>query len=305
MDLPRPVAGEGELLVRISAAALNPFDAKIANGILRDRPHVFPLVLGVDAAGRVEEVGTATRRFQSGARIFGQFLHDPVGTGTYAEYAVVPERIGVSLTPSVLLDRDAAALPTAGMTAQDSLERLDPAPNSSLLLVGASGGIGSFVVPLARARGVRVVAVTRSASMERVRSLGATDVVDSERPDWPDRVRSIAPHGVESALDLMSDPKGFQRVLELVKSGGRAASTVYAAGSAAPPSSGAHAFNIDLHPSSGLLDRLTQEVLEHRIRIPVERTIPLEEAPQALAEIRAGRAVGKTVILLGEARSVP
>jgi NADPH:quinone reductase len=305
MELPQPSPGPTELLVRISAAGVNPFDAKIANGILQGRPHVFPLVLGVDAAGRVVRAGSEARRFLVGDRIFGQFLHDPVGTGTYAEFAVVPERNAVIPIPEGLSDREAAALPMAGMTARDALDRLELTAGSTLLVVGASGGIGSFVLPLARARGIRVIAVARTTAAGRVRSLGADEVVGAGLPDWPERVRALVPRGLDAALDLMSDASGFRRVLGLLRPDARAASTVYAAGSELPPVGPGHGFNIDLQPSAELLARVTREILERGIRVPVERTIALEEAPEALAEIRAGRAVGKTVVRVGDESGAP
>jgi NADPH:quinone reductase len=286
----------------MTAAGINPYDAKIAAGILRGRPHRFPLILGVDGAGTVELLGPQVRRFRPGDRIFGQFLHDPVGTGTYAEYASVPEQNAVSDIPEGLGDAEAAALPTAGMTALDSLDRLEPAPGSSLLVVGASGGIGSLVVPLAKARGARVIAVARTASADRLRSLGASEVVEPGAPNWMDRVRAVAADGVDAALDLMSDRPGFRAVQTLVRAGGRAASTVYAVDATSPPVGQVRAFNIDLQPSSRLLERMAREVLDNRVKVPIGRTVALESAPEALAEIRAGRGVGKTVILFSDAR---
>ncbi len=297
MDLPKPVPAHGEVLVRMSAAGVNPLDWKIAAGRFKGKSEVFPLILGVDGAGRVEAIGPGVQRFRPGDRIFGQFLHEPFGTGTYAEYAVVPEQIGVSHIPEDLPDREAAAVPTAGMEALVALDELEPAPGSTLLVVGASGGVGSFVIQLAHARGVRVIAVAKAASANRLLTLGASNVVDVGLPEWEKAVRTIAPNGVDAALDVMSDPAGFRRTLALVRPGGRAGSTGRAAEPGPPPPSGVRALNINLAASSSLLDRLARELLEKGLKVPVERTIALEDAPRALAEIRAGRAVGKVVIV--------
>lgn len=300
MDLPLPAPGPSELLVRIEASGINPYDWKIVEGILRPRPHVFPLIAGVDAAGAVVATGTEVRRFRPGDRVFGQFLHDPVGTGTYAEFAPVPERIAIARTPSELRSHEAAALPTAGMAAFDALEQLDLRSGQTLVIVGASGGVGSLATELAAARGVEVWAVARARSVERLRQLGAHEVLDGSDPGWDGPLRAARPRGVDGLLDLMSGPVEFSRVLRLVRAGGRAATTVYAAGPELGPPPGVEVRTIDLQPSAALLERVSEEVVARHLAVPVERTIALEEAPRALAEVRAGRGTGKTVIALGD-----
>lgn len=295
MDLPKPVPGPGEVLVRVSAAGVNPLDWKIASGRFRGQHEVFPLVLGSDGAGRVESLGEGAHRFQVGDRIFGQFLHDPFGTGTYAEYTVVPEQLGVTRIPDYMSDREAAALPTAGMTALVALDALHVEGGTTFLVVGASGGIGSFALPLARTRGARVLAVARATSAERLRALGADEVIDPNLPGWEDVVRASVPQGVDAALDLMSDPAGFLRTMSTVRPGGRAGSPIGAA-SPEPTPSGAQGININLTPTSALLERLVHDVKQARLTIPIQRTARLEDVPGVLADIQAGRAVGKVVI---------
>jgi NADPH:quinone reductase-like Zn-dependent oxidoreductase len=299
MDLPRPSPRPGEVLVQMAAAGVNPFDWKIIDGMFDGRrPHVFPLVLGVDGAGRVEAVGAGVSRFRPGDPIFGQFLHDPVGVGTFAEFATVPESIGVSQFPSDLGPVEAAALPTAGMTALDSLDRLELAVGSTLLVVGASGGVGSFATQLAAARGIRVIAVARPASTDRLRALGAREIVDASSEDLVERVRAVQPDGFDCVLDMVSDRSRFARMAALVRPGGRIATTVFVADPPPAQARGVLAINIDLKPSSALLDRLVQETVTRHLRVPVERRVPLSEAPEAIAESRSGRAAGKTVIVV-------
>ncbi len=300
MEVPAPMPGPGELLVRMTAVGMNPYDAKILDGILRPRPHVFPLIAGVDGAGVVTSVGEGVRRFRAGDRVFGQFLHDPVGTGTYAELAPVPERIGVARVPAEVTDAEAAAIPTAGMTARDALDRLALRPGATLLVVGASGGIGSFAVPFAVAEGVHVIAAARPRSFDRLRALGAGETVDVSAPDWEEGLLRGHPGGVDGLLDLMSDRERFARRISLLRIGGRAATTVYAADPEHPPSHSVEAFNIDLQPSAPLLERTVGTIQRHRTPVSIERSIGLAEAPAALVEIRAGRAVGKSIIRFPE-----
>ncbi|HYA70121.1 MAG TPA: NADP-dependent oxidoreductase [Thermoplasmata archaeon] len=297
MELPSPSAAPGELLVRVEFAGVNPFDWKIADGLYEGkRPHIFPLVLGVDASGTVEAVGSGVDRFQPGDRVMGQFLHDPVGTGTYTERTVVPEGIGVARVPSGLSFPEAAALPTAGMTALAALEALALEPESTLVIVGASGGVGSFATGLAKVRGIRVVAIARAGSAARLRNLGAEEVVDPTAGDPIPVLSTRHPHGVDGLLDAMNDASGFGRFARLVHRGGRALSTTFSADEHVLEHTGVRGGNLDLHPNAALLERLAREVIERRLPVPVERQVGLGEAPAALAENKAGRGHGKTVV---------
>ncbi len=298
--IPPPEPAGGEVAVRIEAAGVNPFDWKIADGILSPRrPHVFPLVLGVDGAGVVTALGRGASRFRVGDRVFGQFLHDPVGIGTYAEASTVPTGIAVAPIPEAWSSVEAAAVPTAGMTALDALERSGVEPGGSLLIVGATGGIGSFATALAVARGIHVLAAVRPEAADRARDLGAEAVVATGTADALDRARAARPNGVDAMLDVVGPRESFVRWSSLVRPGGTALTSVYVAPTTPPGSSGPRFVNLDLQPSAELLDRLVVLLQRTRRRIPVERTIALEGAPSALVESRAGRLRGKTVIALG------
>jgi len=297
MDLPIPSAGPHEMLVRVGFAGVNPLDWKIGEGFYDgSRPHVFPLVLGVDAAGTVEAAGPGVTRFRVGDRIFGQFLHSPVGTGTYAELTTVPEGIGVDRVPEGMRMEDASALPTAGMTALACLEALGLRTGESLVVVGASGGVGSFATELAVAQGIKVTAIARAASASRLRALGADTVIDPSAEDARAAVAATHPSGVEGLLDAMSDRAGFALWTSVVRRGGAAVITTHAADSEVLQRASVRGGNVDLSPTAELLDRLTRIVVGHQLKVPLERQIRLLDAPAALAELRAGRGTGKTVI---------
>lgn len=297
MELPTPAIGPTELLVRVAFAGMNPLDWKIGEGFYEGRsPHVFPLVLGVDAAGAVEAVGPHVTRFGVGDRVFGQFLHDPVGTGTYAELAPVPEGIGIGRVPDRMNLDGAAALPTAGMTALACLDALGLSPEAALVILGASGGVGSYATELAASRGIQVTAVARAESAPRLRSLGAHEVIDLHRGDPLAAVSSALPSGADGLLDCMSDRAGFLRWIGVLRRGGVVAITTHAADAEGMQRAGIRGGNVDLTPSAALLERLTQEVVARHLPIPIERRIRLAEAPAALGDVRAGRASGKIVI---------
>jgi len=297
MDLPIPAPGAHELLVRVTYAGVNPLDWKIGEGFYDGaRPHIFPLILGVDAAGAVEAIGSDVRRFRVGDRVFGQFLHSPVGTGTYTELTTVPEEIGISHIPQGLSMEAGAALPTAGMTALACLDALGLPAGSSLVVVGASGGVGSFATALAAARGIRVTAVARSASAERLRSLGAARVIDASDGDGRAGVAAVHPGGVDALLDAKSDRAGFNAWLSVVRRGGAAVITTHSADPETLQRSGLRGGNVDLQPTHELLERLAHEVVDHHLRVPVERRVGLADAAAVLADLRAGRGAGKTIL---------
>lgn len=299
MDIPHANPARGEILVRIEAAGVNPFDWKIVDGIFDGRrPHVFPLVLGVDGAGTVTALGEGIRRFRVGEAVCGQFLHDPIGIGTYAEYATVPEQIGVASVPDSVTAVQAAALPTSGMTALSALDSLSIPSGGTLLIVGASGGVGSTATALAAQRGIRVIGTSRPASEALVRRLGAVETIDPSRVDLVAELHRTHPNGVDGLLDTGSDKPTFARYATLVARGRTAATTTFVADEAASEADGVRRVNIDLQPRHELLARLLAEVAAGRLTVPVERTLPLTEGPRAVAESRARTNVGKTVLIV-------
>jgi NADPH:quinone reductase-like Zn-dependent oxidoreductase len=297
MELRAPGNAPNEMLVRVGFAGMNPLDWKIGDGFYDgSRPHVFPLVLGVDGAGTVEAVGANVTRFHVGDRVFGQFLHSPVGTGTYAELTTVPEGIAVARVPEALSMENASALPTAGMIALLCLDALALGPGATLVIVGASGGVGSFATEIAAARGIKVTAVARASSAARLRTMGAAEIVDASSEN--ERATVLAAHasGVDGLLDAKSDNAGFTAWSAVVRRGGAAVITTHSADPEALRRAGVRGGNVDLEPTAELLKRLAREVVDRRLRVPLERRIHLGDAPAVLADLKAGRGSGKTVI---------
>ncbi|MFJ8311827.1 MULTISPECIES: NADP-dependent oxidoreductase [unclassified Streptomyces] len=297
VHVPKPEPGAGEILVKVEFAALNPYDWQVADGLLDGQaPHVFPLVMGVDFSGRVHVVGPGEHRFVVGDRVFGQVSRPPVGAGTYAEYVTVPQDSALTEVPETLDLRTAATLPTSGMTAAQILQSgAVLRPGETLLVVGAAGGVGSVLTQLARARGVRVIAAVRGAERERMAALGAAFTVDTTEEPLESRVREECPDGVDAVVDLVSDtPDAFAAHARLVRPGGTALTTRYVADPALVPV-GVDAVNFGLKATAALLDTLAAAAATGDLKVPVDAELPLEKAPQALAQNRSGGARGKTV----------
>jgi NADPH:quinone reductase-like Zn-dependent oxidoreductase len=304
MDLPRPVPGPGEVLVRLSAAGVNPFDLTIAHGLVKDRaPHVFPLILGIDGAGIVEEVGEGATTLAVGDAVYGAFLHPPYGKGTYAQYITVPENAWIAPAPKTVPLSHAAAAPTAGMTALAlvGLANLTTNDGQSVLIVGAGGGVGSFAVQLAARGGARVIATAKPQSVPRLHALGASDCVDYTQAAVPELVGDIAPDGIHVLIDLVSDADSFAENIRLVRPGGHAISTRYAATAATQSLSAVDVVNLDLtgiHANVAQLDDLTKNIDTGQLRIDIQTTIALEQAPAIIASGHLAGARGKTIITI-------
>ncbi|MFE1174448.1 NADP-dependent oxidoreductase [Streptomyces sp. NPDC058773] len=298
MDLPQPEPGPGEVLVRLSAAGLNPVDWKIADGMFGDAvPAVFPLVLGSDGAGEVLAIGTGVRRFTIGDAVFGQFQRPDQGGGSYCELAVADEDRIAHAARSVTY-ATSAALPTAGMTAYNLVEETRIAEGRTVLVVGATGGVGTFVTQLAAGRGAEVIATARPAKAELMRTLGAAETVDHTAGPLADQVLALHPEGVDVLIDMTSGPAEFAALTRTVRDGGTAVSLIGSADADELTEHNLRGFNFVNRPSPQLLEILAGLADAGRLTVLVGREVSLEEAPQALEASRTGRAQGKTVLTI-------
>jgi NADPH:quinone reductase-like Zn-dependent oxidoreductase len=289
VDPPSPEAGE--LLVKVAASSVNGFDASTAAGYLRGMmEHRFPLVLGKDFAGTVEAVGEGVEGFAVGDAVFGVVTKPFLGTGSLAQYVTVPAAIGVAPIPAGLKVEDAGALGLAGTAALDSLNALSPAEGETVLISGATGGVGALAVQLAGARGAKVIATARpGAEADFVTGLTNQQIhlVDFTG-GLQARVREIAPDGVDAVLHLAGD--GAQ-LAGLLRPGGKIASTIGLTQDAV------EGRNVSVHtvwadPNAQTLTALAEQTASGALRVPVTAIYPLEQAPQAFAAFGAG-ALGK------------
>jgi len=294
-DIPQPVPGPHDVLVRVIAAGVNPIDWK-----RRERADQrLPFVLGQDFAGIVSATGARVQKYREGERVFGTAREH----GAYAEYTLVPEEAPgqpIAKIPDDVGDADAAALPTAGLTAFAALETLGVRKYETLLVLGATGGVGSFAVQMARDRGARVIGTARAANESLARSLGADEFVAYDEQDVVASVRATHPGGVDAILDLVDDADAARRSGELLREGGRIVSTIGALDVDWFAAHKAVAQNLALPTSpfsshAGLRSLL--ELLERgAIRVMIAGERPLTEAVAALEESKSGSVDGKLVI---------
>ncbi|MGZ3676718.1 MAG: quinone oxidoreductase family protein [Ktedonobacterales bacterium] len=298
-DLPRPTIGPDELLIRVHAAGVNPTDWKIRDRQMPVSAPQFPLVLGQDLAGIVEQVGTGVAGWAVGDEVFGIVRQ----VGTYAEEVAAPSSAALARKPRTLDFVHAAAMPTPALTALASLDAVALQQGESLLVVGATGGVGRYAVQLAARGGIYVIGTGRSReSLARLAQLGAAETIDYSQTDLASTVKAAHPDGIDAILDVASDRATLAWLAGVVRPGGRIASTVYAADEAAFATRGIRATNVRLGDSgfetASHLDELARLADAGTIVVAVERTYPLEEAAQALDANKFGAVFGKIVVTI-------
>lgn len=290
IELPRPQPGPGEVLVEVAASSVNGFDVSVAGGMLHGMmDHRYPVVLGKDVAGTVTAVGGDVTRFAPGDAVFGVVVKPFLGDGGFGEYVTVPADTGLTALPAGLDLPTAGVLGLAGTAAADTVAAADAGPDTTVLVVGATGGVGSVAVQLLAASGCTVLATGRTdEAAELLTRLGATHVID-HTDDLAGHVRAIAPDGVDAVVHLAGDPSPL---LELLADGGR---LVSALGFGADQHPAALAIMAD--PTATTLDRLAAEVVAGRLEVPVSRTYPLDQTPRALTDFTQGK-LGKLALTL-------
>ncbi len=285
-EVATPSPAAGELLVKVAAASLNGFDIATAAGYVQEMmEHRFPLVLGQDFAGTVEALGEGVEGFAAGDAVFGVVMKPFLGAGSLAQYVTVPAGHGVARIPAGLTVGDAGALGVAGATAVRSLDAVALAGGETVLISGASGGVGALAVQLVAARGATVIATARpGAQTDFVTGLTGAEVhVVDFTGDLEGQVRAIAPDGVDAVLHLAGD--GAQ-LAALLRPGGQLASATGLTQEAVKGQD-VTVHTIMANPDAKILSSLAEQVVSGALRVPVTATYPLEKAPEAFAAFGA------------------
>jgi NADPH:quinone reductase-like Zn-dependent oxidoreductase len=298
-DLPTPEHGPDEVLVRVRAAGMNPFDWKVIDGALQGVvEHSFPLVMGSDGAGVVEAVGAEVEGFRPGDRVYGQFMKVGLGRGSYAELAVAPADGKLAPLPEGLSFALAAALPTASVAAYQAVAEARLDSSRTVLVNGASGGVGQSAVQFAAETGARVIATGPADLAERLRELGATELVDFTLGPTADQVLAAHPDGIDAVIDLVSTRGQAEPFVDLLRPGGVIVSTNGAVDTDALAARELRGVNLNSIPTPEDLTTIAELAATGRLRVSIDAEVSLAEAPAAVARARAGHARGKTVIVL-------
>jgi NADPH:quinone reductase-like Zn-dependent oxidoreductase len=298
-EVDKPAPNADEVLVKVLAVSVNaadwhvlrgkPLFSRATLGLLRPKHQI----LGVDVAGQVEAVGSDVTRFKPGDEVYANLLDH--GYGGFAEYVSVPVAV-MSLKPANLSFEEAAAVPMAAVTALQGLRRHgDLQPTQRILINGATGGVGSFAVQIAKASGAEVTAVTSTRNLDLVRSLGADHLVDYTTTDFARGGRRY---------DRILDTVGNRSVPDLRRAlaeGGKAAVTGFTSVARLLGVSlrgGKDVAQVQAHVTTGDLERLSELIEAGKVRPRIDRRYRFAEIPAAIAYLEQGRARAKVVVAL-------
>jgi NADPH:quinone reductase-like Zn-dependent oxidoreductase len=279
---------------------VNGFDVyQASGGLMAMMPHELPTVVGRDLSGVVESVGAARTDVAPGDEVLG-FVQSapPLHLGTWAEAVAGGDKLILARKPSGIDWVTAAAIPLAASTALDAVDAVDPQPGDTVLVMGATGGVGAFAIQFAVQRGARVIATAKPGEDDAfVRSLGATDTIDYTQSGLGDTVRRLVPEGLTGLIDGVSRAEAFMPLAALVRNGGRAATTLGAADVDALAARGVRATNIMGTPTREKLESLAAQAAAGTLQVPVQATFSLTDAHHALEAFGAGTR-GKLVLTI-------
>jgi len=312
-DIPRPVPKPDEILVKVHAAGLNPIDNAIPKGTFKPiLKFQLPATLGSDLAGIVVEVGSRVTRFKPGDAVFASIFD--LGTGAFAEYAVVPEN-AAALKPANLDFVQAASIPMVGLTSLQALkERAQIKPGQKVFIPAGAGGIGTFAIQLAKHLGAKVATTTSAGNVDLVRSLGADEVIDYKKQEFENVLRDY-----DAVLGTVRGDS-IKKSLQILKSKGMVVSLIGPPDAAFGRSRGMNFVMVFVfgllsrkiirlakkrgveysflfvHPDGGQLTEIAKLLDAGTIRPVIDKVFPFNQAKEALAYLEKGRAKGKVVV---------
>ena len=292
-DAPRPQLKPDDLLIQVAAAAVNPVDWKIREGYLRGfLNHRLPLTLGWDVAGTVVEMGPEAAGFKVGDEVYAR--PDIERNGSYAEFMAV-KASEAALKPATLDYVHAAAVPLAALTAWQSLVgAAQLQADQTVLIHAAAGGVGSFAVQLAKARGARVIATASVVNIGLVAELGADHFIDYTRTRFEDVAKDV-----DVVLDTIGGDTQ-ERSWQVLKPDGILVSVISPPPEATAAAHGVRSAFVFIQPSGPQLDQIARMIDQGQMKPVIHTVLPLSEARQAQVISQGGHARGKIVLRVSE-----
>lgn len=290
-DVPKPHLEEGDVLIRVEAAGVNPGEAKIRAGDFAAY-HTLPLILGYDIAGTVAEVARGVIDAQIGDAVYTNC--DSTRSGGYAEFVAV-RASEVAPRPRTLDAVHAASVPLSGLTAWQALaDAAHLMPGQKVLVHGAGGAVGSFAVQFAKVMGGEVVATASGDDLAYVREIGADSVVDYKTQRFEDFAQDM-----DVVLDTIGGETGA-RSLPVLKPGGLLVTFSAPPDTAAAEALGLRTHRMEVEPNPVQLGQIADLIDSGRVRTRVGLVLPLAEARQAHERLASGGTHGKIVLMVGE-----
>lgn len=291
-DVPRPKPQADQILVRVIAAGVNPVDGMIRSGMFANEKRALPIILGGDIAGVVEKVGSKITKFKAGDPVFAYISLD--NSGGYAQYALVTEREAAP-KPKSLTYVEAAAVPIVAMTAWQALvDTAKLTAGQTVLIHGGSGGVGSFAIQIAKARGSKVIATASTANQDFLKQLGADVAIDYTKQKFEDVARDV---------DVVLDSIGrdtLARSYGVVKKGGIIVSIVARPKESELEQHSIRGTALSVEPNSEELAEIGKLIDDKKIKVVVSQTFPLSEAMKAQEQVATGHTRGKIVLKVAD-----
>jgi NADPH:quinone reductase-like Zn-dependent oxidoreductase len=290
-DAPRPEPKENELLVRVIACGVNPADPLVIGAELaKEFGTHLPLIPGYDVAGIVETTGAKVTKFKKGDAVYGYALFG----GGWAEYAVLAEN-EAAIKPTSTTFTDAAAVPLAALTAwQCLIDAAKLSAGQTVLIHGGSGGVGSFAIQIAKAKGAKVIATASTANQDLLKQLGADVAIDYTKTEFEE---------VAKEVDVVLDPVGrdtLARSYPIVKKGGIITTIVARPDQAELDKYGIRGTSVWSHPDGNELAEITKLIEAGKIKPMVSTVLPLSEAVKAAQQAETHHTRGKLVLKIAE-----
>ena len=312
----KPSIGEGDYLIKVLAAGVNPLDNMISRGDVKIlAPYKLPQIAGNELVGLVTEKGADTSKFEIGDRVFARLPLDRIGA--FAEYAAVDEA-AIAKVPAYLTDLEAAAIPLTALTVMQALDFMRVEEGKSIFISGGTGGVGSMAIPLAKAKGLKVLTNGNGSQEKRVRDLGADVFIDYKKEDYLGKLRDV-----DYVLDTLGG-RETEKQMSIMKRGGHLVSLkgmpngafakrmqlpkwkqllLSLAGRSMDKMANKYGVSYDfifVESNGEQLEEVARIFSEKKIKPSIDEVYDFEDVNVALKKIASGSSRGKTMIRFGE-----